>query len=192
VRGKRDGDTAGRVLDAAEALVQTRGFNGFSYAHVAGELGITTAGLHYHYGGKAALGEALIERYSGRFQDALADVEASGGSPRAQLDRYSDLYAQVLRSGRMCLCGILAAEYQTLPAPMRDSIVRFFDANLTWLSSVLARGRADGTLAFAGEPRDAAQALLAGLEGAMLLARPYGDPERFDAAARRMLDALAA
>ena len=37
----RDGDTASAVLDVAERLVQVRGFNGFSYAHVAAELGLT-------------------------------------------------------------------------------------------------------------------------------------------------------
>jgi TetR/AcrR family transcriptional repressor of nem operon len=33
--------------------VQIRGFNGFSYADVAGELSLTTASLHYHFPGKA-------------------------------------------------------------------------------------------------------------------------------------------
>ena len=49
--------TAERILDVAEALVQSRGFNGFSYADVAEELQITKAGLHYHFPGKAELGE---------------------------------------------------------------------------------------------------------------------------------------
>ena len=31
-------DTASRILDVAERLVQSRGFNAFSYADVAGEL----------------------------------------------------------------------------------------------------------------------------------------------------------
>jgi AcrR family transcriptional regulator len=52
--------TAARILDVAERLVQTRGFNGFSYADVAGELGVTKASLHYRFPGKAERGEALI------------------------------------------------------------------------------------------------------------------------------------
>lgn len=36
-------DTAEKVLDVAERLVQVRGFNGFSYADAAAELGITKA-----------------------------------------------------------------------------------------------------------------------------------------------------
>ncbi len=56
--------TASRILDAAERLVQDRGFNGFSYADVAAELQITKPALHYHFASKAALGEALIARYA--------------------------------------------------------------------------------------------------------------------------------
>ncbi len=64
----RDGaDTRTAILDAAERLVQTRGFNGFSYADVSSELGLTTAALHYHFAGKAELGLALITRYAERF-----------------------------------------------------------------------------------------------------------------------------
>jgi hypothetical protein len=58
--GARPAATTTRILDVAERLVQTRGHNGFSYADVASELGITRAALHYHYPGKAELGEALI------------------------------------------------------------------------------------------------------------------------------------
>ena len=70
-------DTATQILDVAERLVQVRGFNGFSYADVAAELKITKAALHYHFAGKAELGEALVVRYAARFAEALAGVEAA-------------------------------------------------------------------------------------------------------------------
>src|SRR5262249_60601726 len=73
--------TRERVLDVAERLAQTRGFNGFSYADIAAEVGITTASLHYHFPAKADLGRALVERYTDGFQSALAaiaDQEAQG------------------------------------------------------------------------------------------------------------------
>ena len=60
-------DTAVRILDVAERLVQVHGFNGFSYADIAADLQITKAALHYHFPGKAELGEALIVRYAERF-----------------------------------------------------------------------------------------------------------------------------
>jgi TetR/AcrR family transcriptional regulator, transcriptional repressor for nem operon len=182
--------TATRILDVAEHLVQARGFNGFSYADIAAELGITKAALHYHFAGKADLGEALISRYISRFAAALADVDASARTARARLSGYTDLYLQVLRDQRMCLCGMLAAEYQTLPAPMQAGVIRFFDQNEDWLEHVLQQGRADGSLQFAGRARDTARMIIVSLEGGMLLARPYGDISRLEATAANLVAGL--
>ena len=137
-------DTAARILDIGERLVQVRGFNGFSYADVAAELDMTKAALHYHFPGKAELGRALIERYTERFVAALADIDERIPEAPAKLDAYAGLYADVLRGQRMCLCGMLAAEYQTLPDPMRAAVIAFIDANEAWVEKVLAQGRARG------------------------------------------------
>jgi TetR/AcrR family transcriptional repressor of nem operon len=184
--------TATRVLDIAERLVQTRGFNGFSYADVADELGVTKASLHYHFAAKADLGQAIVERYSTRFMHALEQIDASTRDDTAKLAAYAELYAEVMRGERMCLCGMLAAEFETLPAPIGETVVHFFDANVVWLAHVLEDGRAAGTLAYDGSAEDAARALLGALQGAMLLARPYGDIARFEATAAHTLGALAA
>src|SRR3954452_7448905 len=77
-RQRGDTDTASRILDISERLVQSRGFNGFSYADVASELAVTKASLHYHYPGKAELGEALIARYTQR----LAEGDRRAGRRR--------------------------------------------------------------------------------------------------------------
>jgi TetR/AcrR family transcriptional regulator, transcriptional repressor for nem operon len=184
--------TAERILDIAERLVQVRGFNNFSYADIATELGITKASLHYHYPGKAELGQALITRYSERFSEALEVIDRDLPDARAKLEAYANLYAEVLRGKRMCMCGILAAEYPTLPKPMRTAVVGFFDENQRWLAEVLNAGKADRTLRFTGSADDVAQGILSTLEGAMLVARPYGDLGRFNAAADQLLAGLSA
>jgi TetR/AcrR family transcriptional repressor of nem operon len=171
--------------------VQVRGFNAFSYADVAGELGITTASLHYHFPGKAELGQALIVRYAERFDDALDEIDRTVEGAPAKLRAYADLYAEALRGQRMCLCGMLAAEYQTLPRPIRDAVVSFFDRNELWLTHVLEEGRAERTLAFYGSASETARMVISSLEGAMLVARPYGDVKRFQGTARTLVGSLA-
>ena len=184
--------TASRILDVAEELVQTRGFDGFSYAHVAAELGVTSPSLHYHFGSKAELGEALIERYAARFLDALNGIERDGADSLAKLGAYARVYGDVLRRRRMCLCGMLAAGYETLPEPMRHEVVQFFDENEAWLVRVLEQGRTAGTIAFNGSASVVAQSIISGLEGALLIARPYGDVSRFERAANRLLSGVTA
>jgi TetR/AcrR family transcriptional repressor of nem operon len=180
-------DTTSRILDVAERLVQLRGFNGFSYADVASELKITKASLHYHFPGKADLGWALIERYASRFTEALDAIDQREDDPIAKLEAYARIYADVLSERRMCLCGMLAAGYDTLPTSMQEAVIDFFDINEAWLTRVLESGVAEGTLALSGSPREASQAIVSGLEGAMLIARPYADVTRFDTAASRLL-----
>jgi TetR/AcrR family transcriptional regulator, transcriptional repressor for nem operon len=183
-------DTPTRILDIAERLVQTRGYNGFSYADIASELGITKASLHYHFAGKAELGEELIQRYAERFRVRLAEIDASGADAPAKLREYADIYAGVLREHRMCLCGMLAAEYETLPTPMREAIVRFFDESEAWLAGVLEEGVAAGSVHLPGSPKEEGRAIVDGLEGALLVARPFGDVDRFEATAARLLSRL--
>jgi TetR/AcrR family transcriptional repressor of nem operon len=185
-------DTATQILDVAEAQVQIRGFNAVSYADVAAELKITTAALHYHFAGKAELGEALMARYASRFAEALVAVESEVEDAPGRLDAYAGLYLDVLRKKRMCLCGMLAAEYQTLPAPMKDTVVRFFAENEVWLTRVLEQGCEEGTLEFEGSPSGVAQMIVSSLEGAMLVARPFGDISRFQAVADQVLAGLKA
>jgi TetR/AcrR family transcriptional regulator, transcriptional repressor for nem operon len=189
-RAKQEPGTAERALDIAERLVQLRGFSNVSYGDIANELGITTASLHYHFPGKAELGQALVARYAERFAAALTRIDGAHGDAPTKLEAYADLYADVLRGQRMCMCGILAAEYQTLPDPMRGAVIRFFDDNLRWLVAVLTQGQADQTLSFAGSTDDVAHSIISTLEGAMLIARPYGDQAMFSSTARHLLDSL--
>jgi TetR/AcrR family transcriptional repressor of nem operon len=182
---------ASQVLDVAERLVQQRGFNGFSYADIAAELHVTKAALHYHFPGKGELGEALIARYAARFVAALDALDAADFDAPAKLEGYANLYLDVLRNQRMCLCGMLAAEYQTLPDRMRTAVIDFFNANESWLEQVVEQGQHEGTLRVSESARDIARAITGGFEGAMLVARPYGDIARFQGATRLLLAGLA-
>ncbi len=185
-------DTATQILDVAERLVQVRGFNGFSYADVAAELKITKAALHYHFAGKAELGEALVARYADRFAEALEGLEVRTTEASARLDAYADLYLDVLREHRMCLCGMMAAEYETLPTPMQEGVARFFDENERWLARVLEQGCQEGIFTFTGPAAETARMIVSSLEGAMLVARPFNDIARFQSAAGQLLSGLKA
>ncbi|HMK63583.1 MAG TPA: TetR/AcrR family transcriptional regulator [Acidimicrobiales bacterium] len=192
VPGRAGGrDTASQILDVAERLVQTRGFNAFSYGDVAAEVGVTKPALHYHFAGKAELGEALVARYAARFQAALEHIDATTDAAAKKLAAYADLYQQVLMEDRMCLCGMLAADYDTLPDTMRHAVVTFFDRNETWLAGVLEQGIREGTLRASGPSREIAQMVIGTLEGAMLVARTYHDSARFVTTAKCLLAELA-
>jgi TetR/AcrR family transcriptional regulator, transcriptional repressor for nem operon len=187
----RNGETAQRILDIAERLMQVRGYNGFSYADIAETMRLTKASLHYHFPSKAELGRRLMERYTENFLAALSEIDASGAVARDKLQRYVSIYAEVLANKRMCLCGMLAAEFATLPKSVKAEVTRFFDANESWLAGVLEQGQRSKSLKFNGPVGETARTISASLEGAMMLARTYDDVERFNRAAQRLLADIA-
>ncbi len=179
--------TLQQILDIAQRLVQTRGFNAFSYADIASTLNVSKASLHYHFASKAKLGVSLIERYEVEFERLLGGIDLGDGGAALKLQRYVLLYAHVLADQRMCLCGMLAAEFETLPKAMQTALDTYFALNERWLVSVLEEGRSGGTLHFNGPASEAAQYIIGSLEGAMMMARSHGGMARFDAATRRLL-----
>lgn len=183
-------DTAQQILDVAQDLVQTRGFNAFSYADIAKSLNVTKASLHYHFPSKADLGHSLIARYEARFLRALDVIDAGDGTMSERLRSFVGIYADVLAAGHTCLCGMLAAEFETLPQPMQSALDHYFEAVEVWLEKVLEKGRRDGEFSFPEPAREIAQYAIATLEGAMILARSHGSKDRFQAAASRLTASL--
>ena len=184
-------EAAAKILDVAQKLAQTCGFNGFSYADIASLLGVTKPSLHYHFPSKVKLGQALILRYRLRFGMELEALDMSGLDPAAKLRSYVGLYDRVLRDERMCLCGMFAAEYATLPPPMQKELQAFFDGNERWLTGILRDGIAGGAFEIPEAPEDRAWTILSALEGAMLIARVRGDAGPFQAVAEQVQSSLA-
>jgi TetR/AcrR family transcriptional regulator, transcriptional repressor for nem operon len=183
-------DTSQQILDVAQDLVQTRGYNAFSYADIAKVLKVSNASLHYHFPSKANLGNSLIARYEDRFLHALKGIKHGGGTTAERFAAFVGIYADVLAADHMCLCGMLAAEFETLPQSMQAALDHFFDATEGWLEDVLEEGRRDGTFSFDETAREVAQFSIATLEGAMILARSHGAHDRFHTAARRLIAGL--
>ena len=182
--------TGDLILNVAERRAQVLGFNGFSYGDIAGELGVSTASIHYHFPTKSDLGVRLVERYTQRFSVALAEIAADPMNACDKLARYAAIYEDVLKGGRLCLCGMLAAEIESLPAPMRTQVREFFARNEDWLVRVLEEGAAAGDIALDVDARATARAVTAMLEGALIVARAHGGLTSFRAATQILLRAL--
>jgi len=53
--------TQQKLIDSARYLIQTRGYNGFSYADVAEQVQVRKASIHHHFPAKADLALAVVE-----------------------------------------------------------------------------------------------------------------------------------
>lgn len=75
------------ILDAAERLFASRGFDGTSMREIAQEAGVAQALLHYHFKTKEGLFEAMFQRRSGainRIRLARLDQMLKAGTPRIE------------------------------------------------------------------------------------------------------------
>ncbi len=188
---RKRGITKDDVLDAAQARMQTRGYNAVSYADIAGDLGVRAASLHHHFPAKADLATALLARYRRRFGEQLARISAESDEVRRRLERYGALFRETLaRDGQICLCGVLGAELPSLPAEAAREVRGFFKDNESWLAEVLRRGRDEGRVSRAASPGELARLVLATFEGAMVVARAEGNAFAFDAIAEACLRLL--
>ncbi|MFK8183822.1 MAG: TetR/AcrR family transcriptional regulator [Phormidesmis sp.] len=193
------------IMDVAQDMIQTRGYNGFSYRDIANEIGIKSASIHYHFPGKGQLGRAVTARYCDHFMQALEELERQHpGNVKALLQGYVELYRSTLiESDRLCLCGMLAGETETVPDEVKTEVTRFFQEQHQWLTKTVEQGlekkeisseaQASESQASESQAIEAAvwaTTILSTLEGAMFVARGFGDNEQFNIAAQSLLARL--
>jgi TetR/AcrR family transcriptional repressor of nem operon len=172
-------DTRETIMSTARLAVQARGYNALSFREIAKEVGVKSASIHYHFPTKGDLGAALAQRYTADLTAYLDGLLTEFEDRKSRLARYTDLFRQaLLKENRMCMCGIMAAEYGDLPAEVRVEVDRFTEANVRWLVEVLSprKGATD-----AAAVKQRALAIFAAIEGAQLIARGRGDVAVYDA-----------
>ena len=171
--------TKDQILDIAQALAQTRGFNGFSYADIAEELGIRKASIHHHFPSKLDLEIELLSRYRSAFANELSAIRSDEDRSIACLQRYVQLYFDTLKSHRVCLGGMMASDVGALPDELAPSLHAFFEEQLEWLTNVLRVGKKKGELNYSGSAVSQAHLLLAGLQGGLFIANAMNDEDVF-------------
>ena len=176
-------NTKNTLLDTAEHLAKNRGFDGFSYSDIADAVGIRKASIHYHFPTKGDLSLALITRYRAVFLDRLADISTREGRASGRLLAYLDLYRDAMQGGRsLCLCVALSVTQSALPDDSKAQLTGFHRDVAQWLETVFRLAQADGTIRAVTDPKAEAQAALALVEGAQIMARAANDAARFEAA----------
>ena len=164
--------TAERVVDAAEGLIQARGYNGFSYDDVARLVGIKKPSIHHHFATKSELAAVVAQRYTHRFKELLLQIEGSSVKAAERLSAYAALFEKTFSTDKhLCVCGMLGAESSSLPEIVNHEVQRFFDANLDWLTQIADDGQRAGQLTAKLSPQHIAETYLSLLEGAMVVGR---------------------
>ncbi|WP_232309390.1 TetR/AcrR family transcriptional regulator [Luteibacter yeojuensis] len=173
--------TQQKLIDSARRLIQTRGYNGFSYADVAEQVQVRKASIHHHFPAKADLARAVVEESRAFFVEQARTLAGTAFDPEGQLHMYTGYWEKCIadNSAPFCVAGMLASELPTLPDELADSVRAHFRDLSNWLELVLTRGAQTGAFALQGSARQEAEAFMATVYGAMLAARAFGEPRVF-------------
>ena len=181
-------DNRERLEQAALAAVQRRGLKGLSFRTLADDVGIKSSSVHYHFPDKSDLAGVLIERYSSEFFDTLADIESRRWGLSRKLKAFAGVFESVAADNKLCLCGMMAAEFEQLDEANKLRLGQYFTRTEQWLTDLLGAHRDELTTTVS--PEALARSLLAGLEGALLLDRVAGNGHRLKAQKEVMLALL--
>ena len=188
----RNTNTKRTIMDLAETFIQEKGFNGFSYAHIASELGVKNAAIHYHFPTKEDLSIAVIKRYRDRFQLWVNNSRVKDLAPEKKLDWFLSIYNDMrVDQGKVCLVGSMEVEFNTIPEGLQAEVEALHREMLAWLQGMLKEGLDAGVFHFHGEPANKAALILSSLQGALQMARALGTKKFRDVIEQHKLDLLA-
>jgi len=182
----RDGSvTRTRLLDAAEALVLTRGFAATSIDNILERTGVTKEAFFHHFASKAELALALVRRYAELEQQQLdanlARAERLSRDPRQQLLLLVGLFEEAAAGLAGPTPGCLFASfcYETqLFDESTHGVIR--DAMLLWRQRIETKLREVAAVHPPRIPVDfasLADGMTACFEGAYVLSRTLKDPK---------------
>ena len=175
-RSSKGTATRDQILDAASRLIHVRGYHCTSLDDVLRESGVGKGNFYYYFKSKEDLAYAIIDRLVRGFlertlEPAFADPHAD---PLAQIDAFLDRVVdnQRQRNGMGgCPMGNLASELSDIHEGFRARLHEIFVQWRARLAEALRRGQAAGALRTDFDPAGAAQFLVAGIEGAMLMGK---------------------
>ena len=84
-------DTKEKILDTAERLIGEQGYAATSLRHIIAQAGVNLAAVHYHFGSKEDLLDAVVARKATPVNDAriawLERVEAEAGNGPLEVEK---------------------------------------------------------------------------------------------------------
>lgn len=186
-------NTRTALLDSAELAIRQRGYNGFSFADMARDVGIRKASIHHHFPTKADLALQLIDRYAAQFDASLSEIYASNTAAAEKLRAYHGIYRGALCGGsQLCLCVAFSAGRESLTDPVLERLNQFHEYSADWLQRVFDRAARDSSASGLTDAHAEARATLALMEGAQLIARAAASIRPFDLATAAFLSRLSA
>lgn len=162
-----------RIVDAADRLFYSRGYNQTSFSDISDETGIPRGNFYYYFKTKEEILEAVVESRLAIFQSLLEQCEQKSAEPRERLLAFAEMplanEEQVIQYG--CPIGTLSSELvkDQVHELSKNRLTAVFDLLIDWCSEQFR------LLGLETHARQHAMDLIARLQGNTLMANIYND-----------------
>jgi AcrR family transcriptional regulator len=165
------------LIHAAYARIAAGGFEGLRTRDVAADVGVNIGTLHYYFPSKEALIRAAVRHTFAKFGASLS----SNGSPAEQLWRHFTGVHHLLKTDQ----ALWAVSSEIALRAARDEVIAEMarqsdDQWHTFLSGLIARCVAEGSLDADVQPEGAAAAIISAIKGLSMSTMGTFQPERID------------
>ncbi|MBL1138296.1 MAG: TetR family transcriptional regulator [Chloroflexi bacterium] len=150
--------TPERILDTAEEVLRRFGPSKTTVVDVARALGVSHGSVYRHFESKAALRDAVTERWLGRISQPLAEITAESGPAPQRLRRWLDLLIDY-KQRQSRTDPELFANYLALVNESREVVTAHVNTLLSHLTQILSDGMAHGEFLI-DDPAQAARVVL--------------------------------
>jgi len=168
------------LVDSATTLFRRQGYAATGLNQILDEAGVRPGSLYHHFPrGKQQLAAAVVGTEGAGIEQLLRRFLATGRPVADIVDRWVDLLTAGLAGDERDGCPIepIATESVNASPLVREASARAFKR---WWAAVEERLRSDGWSA--ADAQRVAIAVIALIEGALILSRTTGDAEALDAA----------
>jgi AcrR family transcriptional regulator len=158
-------ETKEAILSACLRLFARQGFEGTSMDEIARMARITKGAVYWHFPGKNALFDAILERIRASWQEKVLRTVNTGTTPTERLEHLFDGYVELFTQDPdrcLFLQRILLGDDATF-APQ---VARLFRQTARFIAGILEDGQECGQFSREIEPLLTAHTILGGLSGA--------------------------
>lgn len=180
--GRKGAETRTRLLDTTQDLIEAGGYSGAGLNQVIAASGMPRGSLYFHFpGGKNELVAEALRRAGREIAEAAQRLAATAPDTTALVTGLITMLGDRLESSgwrKGCPVATVALELAATHDALQQVCAEVYDSWERILSDRLAAGGHP-------DPEGTATAVLALIEGALLLARARRDRRPLDAVARR-------
>lgn len=179
-------DTRERLLDAADRLMWARGYEAVGVAELCTEAGAPRGSFYHWWPSKQALAAAMLQRSWQRVRaDVIVPSFTAPGTLAERIDRYAAALERTMAEQQRtngcvpgCRFGNFAAELANGDPVLRGEVQLVFEEMCGLFATAIEEAIQAGEVPPDVDPRQAAEALCAHMEGLMILTKAHHDPSR--------------